>query len=171
MDDDQLLYRIKEALSERTDASIDEMGLHTRLLEDLVLSGNDGVEYLDEYRRRYGVDLTGLPAARYLGKERGILAAAVLFFLYPILEPWRLLKARLLLAHPVTIADLMTWAKDGKWSPPTPDNVDAFAHIEKVDYRRRYWKTDIKSLVILLVVWAVFWGFMIFVAEEHEIGW
>lgn len=171
MEDWELFYRIRQDLSERKDVSIDEMGLHTRLLDDLVLSGNDGVEYLDEYRQRYGVDLTGFPTARYLRKERGLLAVAVLFFLYPILEPWRLLKARLMLAHPVTVADLMTWAKDGNWSPPTPDNIDAYSHIEKTNYRARYWKADLTSLVVLLVAWALFWGFMIFVAEEHEIGW
>lgn len=62
---DEVISFICEFLS----CNADKVDLDTRVGEDLGVYGNDGIDLLNEYAKRFIVDITDFPSEKYFGEE------------------------------------------------------------------------------------------------------
>lgn len=108
-----LQERIKASVAEQTIVEADHITLDTTLFGDLGVAGDDGLELMAAFGQEFGVDLSEFNADRHFGPE----APGCLAFLFPYY--W--LRALFYEAHkaagvvPISIADLVEAARQGKW--------------------------------------------------------
>lgn len=78
----------------------------TRLLHDLGIDGDDAVEILTDFSKRFGMDLSSFPFQRYFGSELG---SGIRWLLRKIGQQSAIRFA------PVTVQDLIDAANRGRW--------------------------------------------------------
>jgi acyl carrier protein len=59
-----------------------KLGLDTRIGEDLGVDGDDAVELLEEYSKRFSVDISNFPFNEYFGPEVGSNPISFLYCLF-----------------------------------------------------------------------------------------
>lgn len=103
----------------------------TRLVADLRMAGDDGVEFMAAYADEFGVDLSGFPAPAVFGREGmwpwepplAVVAAPVRGAGWML----RRILSRMPAASPrqkpdVTVRELVEWAARGRWAGGDPDS-------------------------------------------------
>lgn len=82
----------------------------TRLLQDLGVDGDDGVELIHEFSLRFGVDLAGFDPSIHFGPEAGG---------NPLIWIWWIVSRRWPKCVPITLADLELSLRRRRWVSPT----------------------------------------------------
>jgi hypothetical protein len=85
----------------------------TRINYGLGVDGDDGVELLEAFAARFGVDMSGCEIGRYFGPEAG---GNPLCWLLQLLDP----RSRLV---PLTVGDLAEAARIGQWRKAERDTA------------------------------------------------
>ena len=62
---------LREFIRETCHVGGESLTASTRLLHDLSIDGDDAVEILTDFSRRFGVDLSSFPFQQYFGSELG----------------------------------------------------------------------------------------------------
>ena len=76
-------------------------------LQDLGVAGDDGVEFMQAFAVRFGIDLADFESDLYFGPEAGCDPLTLLFYLF---SPGTRPKFA-----PITLGDLVQAAQEGKW--------------------------------------------------------
>ena len=95
-----------EFLSKELGVPISRLTPSTTLGRDLGVDGDDGVELIEFYGRRFDVDLSGFRPGEHFGPE----AAA-----NPLVWVWRLVSRSWPKFVPITLADLEFSRQAGRW--------------------------------------------------------
>ena len=82
----------------------------TRLLQDLGMDGDDGVEFMEAFSEEFDVDMSEFEFKRHFGLETGIGPLSLVVYLY-----CRLFGKDLSGVIPITLRDLVSAAKAKKW--------------------------------------------------------
>ncbi len=82
----------------------------TRLLQDLGVDGDDGVELIHEFSLRFGVDLAKFDPSLHFGPEAGAS---------PLIWIWWIVSGRWPKCVPITLADLELSLRHRRWVSPT----------------------------------------------------
>jgi len=104
----KVLEDVKRILASDFSIKTDSLTEHTRIVEDLKLDGDDGIEFVDSFHNEYPFESSGFNYADYFGSEGLSLG---------ILDWIRGRKA--LRRRPLTIGMLIDAAVNGKWTPPS----------------------------------------------------
>ena len=86
--------------------STEQVTPRTRLLHDLGIDGDDAVEILTDFSKRFGVDLSSLPFQRHFGSELG---AGIRWLVRKVLG------GNAIRLVPITLQDLIDAANQGRW--------------------------------------------------------
>jgi Protein of unknown function (DUF1493) len=106
--DDVVAFVAKE-----TAIRVDRIRPDTTLVGDLGITGDDGIELLEAFSRRFGVDMSGCDCRRYFGLEGGGSPLAFFVWLSYLFKPGTPeSKAGL---QPITITDLVRAAESHRW--------------------------------------------------------
>ena len=81
----------------------------TRLLQDLGVDGDDGVELIQRFGQRFDVDLSEFQPSRHFGPEAGG---------NPLIWVWWVLSRRWPKFVPITLADLEISLRQRRWVSP-----------------------------------------------------
>lgn len=93
-------------LSEELSVPSSRLSATTRLLQDLGVDGDDGVELIESYGLRFGVDLAGFQPARHFGPEAGG---------NPLTWAWWVVSRHWPKFVPITVADLEISLRHRRW--------------------------------------------------------
>ena len=105
---ERLLEEVRCLVAEQLAIPIGQVVPSARLDEDLGTIGDDAAEFMEEFARRFSVDLEGLDLSRHVGPEGS----------NPL---WLVFKPRWLRelgSHPVTVNHLVEVALRKKWFDP-----------------------------------------------------
>ena len=105
-----LFERIATLLEREQGYPRERISTATRLAEDAGMDGDDVGEFLDAYRREFGMELTGFKFYHHFGPE-----GCNPFWL--IVRPWWQRIERM----PITVQDLVEAARAGRWLMQYPD--------------------------------------------------
>src|SRR5262245_21201613 len=103
---DQLLEAICQFVSEEVGVALDRLAPSTALGDDLGVDGQDGIELMEQYGRRFQVDLSAFNSATCFGPEVALNPLMLLRLLKVSAKP------RL---QPLTIQQLVSAAEIGRW--------------------------------------------------------
>lgn len=78
-----------------------------RLAEDLGLDGDDAIEFMEAFSHDFSVDMSEFSLRDYFGPEAGFNPICYAY--------WMLFERDKLRSTPITIADLIKAAQNGKW--------------------------------------------------------
>jgi hypothetical protein len=107
--DEDLPQQVMAFVSEYWREPIARLKLGTRIEEDLGMTGDDAAEFLEEFSRRFGVELAGLEFHKHFGAE----GCNPLWLLFP--PAWLEDHGN----YPVTVDHLVRVAEVKRWfSPP-----------------------------------------------------
>ena len=96
-------------LSEELSVPSSRISATTRLLQDLGVDGDDGVELIQSYGLRFGVDLFGFEPARHFSPEAGG---------NPVIWVWWVITRRWPKSAPITLVDLEISLRCRRWVTP-----------------------------------------------------
>lgn len=97
---------VRAFLCETCRVSRESLTPSTRLLHDLGIDGDDAVEILTDFGKRFGVDLSSFPFQRYFGSEVG---AGIRWLVRKVHG-----RDAIRLAS-ITLQDLLDAANQGRW--------------------------------------------------------
>lgn len=100
-----------------------ELTLETRLLEDLRLDGDDGVELLAAFGEEFGVDMAGVAPLNYFNDAHAFTGYATLVPVVARISPAFRARARRAARglRTLRLRDLVASARAGRWiRPPLP---------------------------------------------------
>jgi arsenate reductase len=69
-------------ISDWLSCNIKKLSLDTRIGEDIGVDGDDAIELLEEYSKRFSVDISCFPYNEYFGPEAGINPFTFLYYLF-----------------------------------------------------------------------------------------
>ena len=101
----QVLEDVKRILASDFRIKTDSLTEHTRIVEDLKLDGDDGIEFIDSFHNEYPFESSGFNYANYFGSEG--LSLGILNWIRGRKTPQR---------RPLTIGMLIDAAVNGKWT-------------------------------------------------------
>jgi hypothetical protein len=106
---DELARNVIEFVAAQTGHKVSKLGLDSRLFHDLGVDGDDGLELLQAFSRRYSVPIDGVETSRYFGPEASL---GMVSLVRSLLSPKH--KAGREMA-PIHIRDLVVCAREQKW--------------------------------------------------------
>jgi acyl carrier protein len=120
---DVTLYsRVKSFIEDQTNVRSDELSPDTRIYHDLGVTGDDADEFLEAFRREFGVDMANFNFDDHFTPELSAFAPLSPFFWLFMLTPTyrKMMKRprdakRKFMVIPVTVMDLVKAAKEGNW--------------------------------------------------------
>ncbi len=84
-------------------------------LQDLGVDGDDGIEFMQAFAQRFGVNLADFESSFYFGAEGGCNPLILLVYLFfPASRPKFV---------PITVSDLLQAAQERKWRRPRRDAI------------------------------------------------
>ncbi len=95
-------------LSQHQNCPAKKLAPHSRLEEDLGITGDDAAEFIEAFAKRFAVDLSGIDFHRHFGPEG----------FNPLWLFWQPRWLRELGRHPVTLTHLAAVAQAGRWFEP-----------------------------------------------------
>lgn len=115
--------RVRALVSAQSGVPEAEISLETRLLEDLGIDGDDGLDFLAAFADEFGVDLASVAPLNYFNEEGAFTGHATLVPVAARLSP--AFRARLRRAargmRSLRLRDLVASARAGRWiRPPLP---------------------------------------------------
>jgi acyl carrier protein len=99
--------RVISILARRSGVAKEKLTAETRLVEDLMLDGDDAVDALLEISEECSLDVSGFDASRYFHSEPTLLS------LFSFLSSR---KSRIVPKQPLTVGELMESARSGRLS-------------------------------------------------------
>lgn len=115
--------RLAALVSAHSGVPVAELTLETRLLEDLGMDGDDGVEFLAAFAEEFGVDIGAVAPLNYFNDEHAFTGYATLVPVMARLSPAFRARARRAARglRALRLRDLVASARAGHWiRPPLP---------------------------------------------------
>ena len=88
------------------------LSAETSINDDLGMDGDDGLEFMEEFSRRFAVDLAAFPYDNYFGPEA---SATPISLIASALR--RLTTGKWTNLSPLTVRQLAEAAENGRWEP------------------------------------------------------
>lgn len=120
----ELLEEVKVFVAEFWGEPTDRLSAETSVNDDLGMDGDDGVEFMEAFSVRFGVDLSAFPDDKYFGPEA---AANPISIIVAIIR--RVTTGRWSDLSPLTLRDLAEAVENRRWiaeshQPEIQRNVD-----------------------------------------------
>ncbi|MBI1926411.1 DUF1493 family protein [Candidatus Poribacteria bacterium] len=112
---DTILARVKAFVAEHHRIAEKKFNPDTRLLEDLGIDGDDGVELIEAFCEEFEIDPSTIHISEYFGPEGCDLIGSLFGFLYDLLFDKEKLRST---STPITLHDLAESAQAKRWIPP-----------------------------------------------------
>lgn len=103
---ESLFHLVKDIVVKETHAHPDEVQLHTRIEDDLGITGDDAWELMETFKSRFKIDMAACDHNKHYDSEGW---GCILFW-------WCLGQAREY--EPVTVEHLVRVAQEGRWLNP-----------------------------------------------------
>jgi acyl carrier protein len=103
-------FQIKKLIADECGYEIDGLNPETRLLHDLGVDGDDGIELLKAFAKKLDVDMTDLDVTKHFGPEAGFNLIYYLFTYFFHRDELKFV--------PITVSDMVVSAEAKKWIAP-----------------------------------------------------